>query len=98
MKGRAPEAPVDALAREYVLHAYTNRSEILNNTAEDPLTIDLTKKPVKKVGGIRSYFLPVVSSSSSRAHALTHTYMPRPAASRRREGSGLNDQYVMGKD
>ena len=94
VKGRVPEAPVDALAREYVLHAYTNRSEILNSNAEDPLHIDLTKK----VGGIRSFFLPVACSSSSRAHALSHTYMPRPVASRRREGSGLNDQYVMGKD
>ena len=82
--GRTPEMRVDAAANHYIHQAWERRSKRLNDTATDPLVVDITRQRNQVVGSaspsVASFFpslSPVPCSSVDNSNPN-----PRPVAQR----------------
>ena len=93
---RTPEPPVDSLARQYVQEAWKRRSQILNDQAEDPLVVDLTRQTapeegkeegVPVSGRITSFFAPASNRNAPRTP-------PRTRATLRVDDAQAQDRYA----
>ena len=104
VNGRSPEPAVDAAGSHYVAIAYDIRSARLNDTADNPLIVDLTAERGNgrvASNSILNYFSPARpigpdEAPRSHTHAYARARPPRSIDAAGRPRSGLNGREAKG--